>query len=259
MDGYLINESLVFWPERNCLISLLNPSFSHVLPKPASRCLLILLQRYPEIVPQDDFFNEVWTPEKMIVPLNTLYQNISLIRRGIKAVSGDENRIITTVPKKGFQIKVGTSVQLIAEDFIPNGTVDSLTAVDAPGPASVTEKKLKFNTVFYFLMCLLIFTCAFVYYLVNFDDEEMKKNIFDEYNIVEDSDGCHFLRTKASLSKGDILPIQGLNLDCKEYPWVYLTHYNNAQTTTMISCDRPLTDRRVKSSCVSIIFRETKK
>ena len=47
--------------------------------------------------------NEVWRKHGMEVTVNTLYQNISILRKTLKRVGIDEN-IIITVPKKGITL-----------------------------------------------------------------------------------------------------------------------------------------------------------
>ena len=47
--------------------------------------------------------NEVWRKHGMEVTVNTLYQNISILRKTLKRVGVDEN-IIITVPKKGITL-----------------------------------------------------------------------------------------------------------------------------------------------------------
>ncbi len=41
----------------------------------------------------------------MVVSANTLYQNISIIRRGLRTVGENEDTLIITVPRRGFQIE----------------------------------------------------------------------------------------------------------------------------------------------------------
>ncbi|MDI5829897.1 hypothetical protein MJN51_41640, partial [Salmonella enterica subsp. enterica serovar Kentucky] len=45
----------------------------------------------------------------MVVSANTLYQNISIIRRGLRTVGENEDTLIITVPRRGFQIEPDNS------------------------------------------------------------------------------------------------------------------------------------------------------
>ncbi len=53
----------------------------------------------------------------MVVSANTLYQNISIIRRGLRTVGENEDTLIITVPRRGFQIEPGVSLMTIRKDF----------------------------------------------------------------------------------------------------------------------------------------------
>lgn len=53
----------------------------------------------------------------MVVSANTLYQNISIIRRGLRTVGENEDTLIITVPRRGFQIEPGASIMTIRKDF----------------------------------------------------------------------------------------------------------------------------------------------
>ncbi|WP_259270615.1 winged helix-turn-helix domain-containing protein [Klebsiella pneumoniae] len=99
---WIINKNIEFWPENKRLISLKNPAQSVTLTAPASHCLVLLLEATPELVSQQVFFKKVWEDEGILVPANTLYQNISIVRRGLRDVGETDNSIVVTVPQKAF-------------------------------------------------------------------------------------------------------------------------------------------------------------
>ena len=91
---WIINKNIEFWPENKRLISLKNPAQSVTLTAPASHCLVLLLEAAPELVSQQVFFKKVWEDEGILVPANTLYQNISIVRRGLRDVGETDNSSI---------------------------------------------------------------------------------------------------------------------------------------------------------------------
>lgn len=99
---WIINDNIEFRPDSKKLISVSNPELNVVLTTPASRCLLLLLEASPDVVTQQEFFKKVWEDEGMLVPANTLYQNISIVRRGLRAVGETDRILVATVPRKGF-------------------------------------------------------------------------------------------------------------------------------------------------------------
>ncbi len=65
---WIINDNIEFWPEHRKLISVHNADLNVVLTTPASRCLSLLLEAFPDVVAQQDFFTRVWEEEGMRVP-----------------------------------------------------------------------------------------------------------------------------------------------------------------------------------------------
>ncbi|HFI8999147.1 TPA: transcriptional regulator, partial [Escherichia coli] len=120
---WIINDNIEFWPEHRKLISVHNADLNVVLTTPASRCLSLLLEVFPDVVAQQDFFTRVWEEEGMRVPTNTLYQNISIIRRGFRAVGDTTHSLIATVPRRGFKIHNDINIQ----NHVINSSTDAHT------------------------------------------------------------------------------------------------------------------------------------
>ena len=75
---WIINDNIEFWPEHRKLISVHNADLNVVLTTPASRCLSLLLEAFPDVVAQQDFFTRVWEEEGMRVPTNTYIRTYPL-------------------------------------------------------------------------------------------------------------------------------------------------------------------------------------
>lgn len=69
-----------------------------------------MLQHPGEVISQSDFFNEVWQKNGQYVTANTLYQNISLVRKGMREAGLSKN-IIRTVPKVGVVFSGTVEIQ----------------------------------------------------------------------------------------------------------------------------------------------------
>lgn len=78
----------------------------------------------------------------MVVSANTLYQNISIIRRGLRTVGENEDTLIITVPRKGFQIEPGVNVITIRKDS-----------------AQVVEKRVRHGRVYQAVGLNIIYLC----------------------------------------------------------------------------------------------------
>lgn len=57
----------------------------------------------------------------MLVPANTLYQNISIIRRGLRTTGETDDTLVATVPRKGFQIEKNVRVTRVDTDCVDDG------------------------------------------------------------------------------------------------------------------------------------------
>lgn len=110
--NWIINNSIVFRPGSKCLTSLNDPDKKIILTSPASHFLLILLEAAPNIVSHQELFKKVWEDNGLIVPVNTLYHNISTIRRGLRDAGMPDN-FIMTVSRKGFQIAENADLQRV--------------------------------------------------------------------------------------------------------------------------------------------------
>lgn len=127
---WIINDNIEFRPDSKKLISVTNPEINVVLTTPASRCLLLLLNASPDVVTQQEFFKKVWEDEGMLVPANTLYQNISIVRRGLRAVGETDRILVATVPRKGFQIDKSVKISRVAAVQEADVAPDSLQGED---------------------------------------------------------------------------------------------------------------------------------
>jgi DNA-binding winged helix-turn-helix (wHTH) protein len=103
---FIINGKVCFFSDENRLVPLGDKGAPVALNIPASRCLLLLLQREGEIISQNEFIQTVWESKGQFANANTYFQNIHLLRKALK-ISGIEDNILKTVPKEGLSF-VGT-------------------------------------------------------------------------------------------------------------------------------------------------------
>nr|WP_241391603.1 winged helix-turn-helix domain-containing protein [Yersinia frederiksenii]ULG19940.1 hypothetical protein 49p1_00240 [Yersinia frederiksenii] len=101
-NKFLINKSVVFCPDTCRLIPVAGQGVKNTLNIPSCRCFQLLLQRPGEVICQQDFIKEVWEKQGQSGSTNTLYQNISLLRRALRS-AGLHNNIIQTIPKEGMR------------------------------------------------------------------------------------------------------------------------------------------------------------
>jgi len=273
-----INDNIEFRPDEKKLISVNNPEMNVTLTTPASRCLLLLLEASPDIVLQQDFFKKVWEEEGMLVPTNTLYQNISIVRRGLRAVGETDRRLISTIPRKGFQIdssvkitlKSDTETKQSATDVMPNHTeeetllLESATASAAllslpkPPTAPVLVKAFRPGWCFPMLViCIAFITGIFAtWFLWHIDDTPA---FFSTYTLAENDTGCYFYvkddshDNKSNYQRYKAL-IKSSGLNCKSYPWIYMPTSKTFPTLAAIICKKKYTIASAPG-CITLYFR----
>lgn len=123
---YIINDEVRFNSSSNKLTSLLI-SEEVILTYPAGKCLKLLLDNAYSVVSHNQFFEKVWSDSSAEVATNTLYQNISMIRRSFREISSSTifNDVIRTVPRKGFKINEEINITVLDNNHTENESVES--------------------------------------------------------------------------------------------------------------------------------------
>ena len=273
---WIINDNIEFRPDSKKLISVTNPELNVVLTTPASRCLLLLLEASPDVVTQQEFFKKVWEDEGMLVPANTLYQNISIVRRGLRAVGETDRILVATVPRKGFQIDKSVKITRIAANQIPETAPETLAGEDEldveykadaspefapasePDPALKTPQAAKLPR----MTSILIMAAAFligamaVHFFWHLTDT---KPFFRDYDFVEQDQGCRFYPKDDSHDNNSNFTrfktlILNSGLDCKKFPWVYFPVSRTSPGLSVFVCRKDYVKNPV-AGCITLSFR----
>ena len=247
---WIINGNIEFNPERNRLASLTRPDLSVILTTPASRCFRLLLENAPGVVAQQTFFQKVWEEDGMVVPANTLYQNISIIRRGLRTVGETEAALITTVPRKGFQIEPGVDILTIRK-----ADVQESVKKTSP-PASIPPRRIKPKTALSWTAVSLLAGIGLGYILW---PSVPDKNFYERYSLVETVQGCHFFSINEDAVSGsqfesDKKMILNTGIDCQKHPWIYFPSGSHIPALAVLVCQRPYKTRG-DTGCVTLFFR----
>lgn len=147
---FIINGHVIFIPNENRISSEANHSKNIALTTPASRCLLLLLEKQA-LVSQKELYEFAWGMKSQEVTPNNLYQNISILRKAFNAVCADGKNLIITVPRQGFY-------------FDRMATVRKVTFKEEAKPSKrelTTDKIRKRSFVFSALLALVI-TITFI-------------------------------------------------------------------------------------------------
>ncbi len=114
---FIINNELVYNPNLHTLSALSKDDQLSSLAIPASRCFNLLLEQHGTVVAQEYMLDNVWSSRGIVVSVNTLYQNIFILRSAIKKF-GISRELIKTIPKRGFSIPIDISIDIVTIENI---------------------------------------------------------------------------------------------------------------------------------------------
>lgn len=270
---WIINDNIKFYPDKNLLVSVSKPELSVVLTTPASRCLVLLLESFPNIVPQKEFFTFVWAEDGMLVPANTLYQNISLVRRGLRVTGETNDTLVSTAPRKGFQIDGSVKVTRsdpkeaeAGERLVINEAQDThlspeaeIPETDTPQVKSDKKKAVRHHRALPFIFMVVSFCLGFLL-MQHPSYRGIEKDYFSTYTISATENGCHFFSKNDDIKKlGNFTKfkemIKETGLDCKKYPWVYFLSSSSMPALSAFICKSPY-ENTSNAGCITLYFRE---
>lgn len=248
---YIIDHVIKFNTVEGKLYSQADPRRFVSLTTPAARCLTLLLENSPEIVYQDNFINQVWGQDGIIVSSNTLYQNISMIRRGLRDISDSDAEYIKTIIRKGFQFNIDIFVERL--DEISTQSEDKIT------PTRIHTKNI-FLTIFLALIVSIagLITGRYVTVLIDRDNESYTQ--FDKYPVVANYNGCTILYddheiNSTGAARKFIDKINHFDVDCKKEQWIYISAYSAGPDFTALICKKKIEPGTV-ADCESIHYRK---
>ncbi|MDU2380605.1 MAG: winged helix-turn-helix domain-containing protein [Enterobacter cloacae] len=249
---YIINGVVEFHPAASTLRDLNNPEQVVVLNSPAGRCLLLLIERAGSIVTQQECMDIVWQRRGMMVSPNTYYQNISILRKGLKKV-GFETDPIVTIPRIGLTLASDTQIT-IKETLLPSAEPDAPVQtvqeeVSVPQPvAPAVKRRIWLPGV---LLGLLLFISVVV-----ISHSRAHDNYFvDGYRFTTMMGECRLyfardIETPQDREKA-LSYAAPFKDECSSYPWVYISGYTLLPRASVIRCDRAMTE---PNRCMSDYF-----
>lgn len=286
-NHYIINDIIEFHPATSTLRELNDKENIVMLNSPAGRCLLLLINRQGSIVTQNEMMDVVWEQSGMQVSPNTYYQNISILRKGLKKI-GLGGDIIVTIPRIGLTLASDTHIKKLTtekmveinhgnahfmskddEGITSDATVNNPVVARAEVSSEFTQPNKPFNIAFIrkrlslkFIMLTGIYTFVVLSFLIVFaanSDDANHRRFFDKYNEISTHNGCKIYLSNGMSPDGRekaLSYMQRFEAACTSYPWVYITRLPMLPRTSIIRCDAPMSKL---NTCISDYFFETNK
>ncbi len=282
---YVINEVVEFHPATSKLRDLKNPEHVVVLNSPAGRCLLLLIERAGTIVTQQEFMDIVWQQRGMLVSPNTYYQNISILRKGLRRIGFSDDPVVT-IPRIGLTLASDTQIKIsdmpctaaviddVGENTIPLLTPEPVAGLqveeiappydDDTGPSAsqdavspdllapvINERKR------WFLLTTAVVVCMLAGTGIVSSQAAQEDRYFDHYRFVVAAGDCRFFVSKDIQTDGERAEAlsygKRFTANCKNYPWVYINRYTMLPRASVIRCNRAMTE---PNRCISDYFIE---
>lgn len=253
---FIINDRIEFNPADNKLIPLGVRGREVILHSPVSRFLLLLISREGNIITQEEIYREVWEKYGQRVTPNTLYQNVSLLRKGLKT-AGITSLIIKTHPKSGFSF-YGHVQAFENEELTANNETEIFSGITVEPVTKLTQdtkeekkqnrvatvqnserKRTRMKAYITLIRFGFIFSVISVLFLVLMPSST-DEHFTLEQNLVARVNGCPVYvdrgNRKVDLSK--ILQYLGeKDISCREHDFLYMTKAPNVSRVIIMSCN----------------------
>lgn len=187
---YIINSSIAFRVEDGALYRIESNDIV-VLPIPAQRLLLIILESGGSILHREFLLQEVWDNFGLVGSNNNLNQYLSLLRRTVSAFGCE--KFIETIPKVGIKIIEGVQIEKDNTDNVFSGDdVESDKAIKRMKHVSPFYKTknifrirpLKNIKIYSFLTVISIFLSVLVHVKTGVDETPVTSTL---------RGGCHLV------------------------------------------------------------------
>jgi DNA-binding winged helix-turn-helix (wHTH) protein len=243
---YIINDNILFYPDSGTLSSSLTGN-SIKLNTPTAQLLEAFITRMGLTISQSELYSIAWGDNGINVTPNTLYQNISLLRKALQD-SGIPGESLKTLRGKGFIFTVTSVVD------------DSIAPQEKIEPVKENDNVKKSDHIIYYVLIsvtslmILLFTLLFYAYK---DIPNRVNNYPRNFMFLSTINGCSIFSStegktiKNKLKVNDL--IKTLTLECEAYPYVYVNYSERHPTISIISCEFDM-DYKKQNNCKTEIF-----
>ncbi|MFA3760099.1 transcriptional regulator [Yersinia sp. 2466 StPb PI] len=243
--SYIINGNVIFYPGSGIVSSLLTGN-TVKLNAPTAQLLEAFVSRVGMTISQSELYNIAWGEKGSSVTPNTLYQNISLLRKALKDV-GVIGESVTTVRGKGFIFTMATVIENMTDNEIVKNI--SLECSD-----NKTKKKM---IIVYSIMMGVCFILILLYFFIKSQPGYFVARKSDGFSFSHINEKC-FIYYDNSNDMNSIIPdidvfLEGTLSSCQVYPYVYISLSELHSTISLTSCKNEIINNS-KNVCKTELF-----
>lgn len=253
---YILNNAVEFSPEEYQLLACNTQNPAIKLNMPVSRCLELLIIRRYSLVPHKEFYTFVWGDDGVSVSTNSLYQNIALLRKALKTVKEDGEKMIQTVPKQGFSLHTDVTVEEVEEEnrkATPFDLADINTEVVVgessseeimPSLISSTGGRRRYSRInrkcILFSAGVVILLGLLVFQLFQWGSP-LSTDYLSKYMKIGTISECQVFANHTDADKTQLKKMLDDNqVDCIKMPYAYITSFKYSKHRSLLSCDRAI-------------------
>jgi len=242
MTKYILENKVVYDSVSHSLLLLGMRNTQVALAIPASLCLLVLLQNKDEIVSLEQLLSFAWASRGMNVSSNTIYQNISILRKSLVSF-GLSPDIIKTIPKRGFVVLSESFSEFLSPPETEGGTGISSATSDMQFKKTIITPEMTFTRVIFILTLTMLCILSFfgVYKLTIYTEDYGSGYIYPAFTEVHQDSDCHIYRNKSVLNDRFFERFMASHgLKCGVQKWWYIFNYPPAAQTFVLRCSSDL-------------------
>lgn len=240
---YNINNSVFFYPESGDISSSLTGNTIKI-NMPTAQLFEAFIKRMGVVIPQVELYSIAWGEKSLNTSPNTLYQNISLLRKALQD-SGIPSESLKTIRGKGF---IFTVVSIEENDIEDN-------QVSLVKNQSNQEKK---STRYYLipLISAVFLLCGILFYDYKISPWRVN-NYPKDFVFISKINGCSIFNSTENKSIENNLRvnrlIRTLPLDCENHPYIYISSSERHTSVSIISCKFDM-NHTEQNDCKTEIF-----
>lgn len=242
--NFIVNGNVIFSPNSGAVSSLLTGT-TVKLNAPTAQLLEAFVTRAGIVISQRELYKIAWGEKGANVTPNTLYQNISLLRKALNDV-GISGESVTTVRGKGFMFTVSAITENINENDIKE---EVLFHIEDNNP------KKKIIIRIFLIAASLIITTLLLFYVSSKFTNTVKNS--DEFIFSHSVNNCFIYYEKGSDINSIASEIENFlsssQSSCQTHPYHYFSFSQIHSTVSLIACKDKIMKGH-KNSCRTELF-----
>ncbi|PVZ88856.1 hypothetical protein C9426_04930 [Serratia sp. S1B] len=202
-----------------------------------NKCLALLVERHPDIIPQNDFFENVWENDGLEITANTFYQHIAMLRRAFEEI-GFDGEVIITIPRRGVSISSEISLTFNTQSENEPDLSPSIGKKTVWNKLKESvERKKRYQLPVVIFICVLAFLLTFFITVLLSQNDPAQDVILSSYYDAGKIENCEILTLSSQASLDDIKKdIKKNSIKCDELKKIYYANIQFLNRTSLIVC-----------------------